>query len=235
MAEMAETAERGAAAWTAEAVAVFAKDWRCELRTRHAVATLALFAVTTLVVSSLVLGPVGNEPARAAQMVPVLLWLILLFAAAAGLPRAFVHEEESRTAIALRLAGRPSPVFAGKLLHVLTLVLALEAIVAPLGAVLFDLRIARPLDFAAALAAGGLAVAAATTLLAAIVAQGRGASTLFAVLALPVLLPALALAVAASRAALVGALPEGELGLLLLYDGSVVVAGFLLFPAIWNP
>ena len=227
--------EIGGSGWLAEAAAVFAKDWRCELRTRHAVATLGLFAVTTLVVSSLVLGPVGNEPARAAQMVPVLLWLILLFAAASGLPRAFVHEEESRTAIALRLAGRPSAVFAGKLLHVLTLVMALEAIVAPLAAVLFDLRIREPLGFAAALAGGGLAIAAATTLLAAIVAQGRGASTLFAVLALPVLLPALALAVAASRVALVGAAPTGELGLLLLYDGSVVVAGFLLFPAIWNP
>ena len=221
--------------WAAEAAAVFAKDWRCELRTRHAVATLALFAVTTLVVASLVLGPVGNEPARAAQIVPVLVWLILLFAAASGLPRAFVHEEESRTAIALRLAGRPSAVFAGKLAHVVTLVAALEAIVAPLAVVLFDLRVADGFAFAAALGAGGLAIAAATTLLAAIVAQGRGASTLFAVIALPVLLPALALAVAASRAALVGIAGGEELTLLLLYDGAVVVAGFLLFPAIWNP
>jgi len=221
--------------WAAEAAAVFAKDWRCELRTRHAVATLALFAVTTLVVASLVLGPVGNEPARAAQIVPVLVWLILLFAAASGLPRAFVHEEESRTAIALRLAGRPSAVFAGKLAHVVTLVAALEAIVAPLAVVLFDLRVADGFAFAAALGAGGLAIAAATTLLPAIVAQGRGASTLFAVIALPVLLPALALAVAASRAALVGIAGGDELTLLLLYDGAVVVAGFLLFPAIWNP
>ena len=221
--------------WAAEAAAVFAKDWRCELRTRHAVATLALFAVTTLVVASLVLGPVGNEPARAAQIVPVLVWLILLFAAASGLPRAFVHEEESRTAIALRLAGRPSAVFAGKLAHVVTLVAALEAIVAPLAVVLFDLRVADGFALAAALGAGGLAIAAATTLLAAIVAQGRGASTLFAVIALPVLLPALALAVAASRAALVGIAGGDELTLLLLYDGAVVVAGFLLFPAIWNP
>ncbi|HLF57644.1 MAG TPA: heme exporter protein CcmB, partial [Thermoanaerobaculia bacterium] len=183
----------------------------------------------------LVLGPVGNEPARAAQIVPVLVWLILLFAAASGLPRAFVHEEESRTAIALRLAGRPSAVFAGKLAHVVTLVAALEAIVAPLAVVLFDLRVADGFAFAAALGAGGLAIAAATTLLAAIVAQGRGASTLFAVIALPVLLPALALAVAASRAALVGIAGGDELTLLLLYDGAVVVAGFLLFPAIWNP
>ena len=38
--------------WATEAAAVFVKDWRCELRTRHAVATLALFALTTLIVAS---------------------------------------------------------------------------------------------------------------------------------------------------------------------------------------
>lgn len=221
--------------WAAEAAAVFVKDWRCELRTRHAVSTLALFALTTLIVASLILGPIGNDREMAQRVVPVLVWLILLFAAAAGLPRAFVHEEESRTAIALRLAARPSAVFAGKLLHVTTLVAVLELIVAPLAVVLFDLAVAQPWRFAAALAAGGLAVAGATTLLAAIVAQGRGASTLFAVLALPILLPALALAVAAARVALTG-VGEGDLlSLLVLYDGSIVVAGFLLFPAIWNP
>jgi heme exporter protein B len=221
--------------WAAEAAAVFVKDWRCELRTRHAVSTLALFALTTLIVASLILGPIGNDREMAQRVVPVLVWLILLFAAAAGLPRAFVHEEESRTAIALRLAARPSAIFAGKLLHVATLVAVLELIVAPLAVVLFDLAVAQPWRFAAALAAGGLAVAGATTLLAAIVAQGRGASTLFAVLALPILLPALALAVGAARVALTG-VGEGDLlSLLVLYDGSIVVAGFLLFPAIWNP
>jgi heme exporter protein B len=221
--------------WAAEAAAVFVKDWRCELRTRHAVSTLALFALTTLIVASLILGPIGNDREMAQRVVPVLIWLILLFAAASGLPRAFVHEEESRTAIALRLAARPSAVFAGKLLHVVTLVAVLELIVAPLAVVLFDLAVVQPWRFAAALAAGGLAVAGATTLLAAIVAQGRGASTLFAVLALPILLPALALAVGAARVALTG-VGEGDLlSLLVLYDGSIVVAGFLLFPAIWNP
>ena len=55
----------------------------------------------------------------------VLLWIILLFSAAAGLPRAFVHEEETQTATALRLAATPSALFCGKLLYGLTLTLAL--------------------------------------------------------------------------------------------------------------
>jgi len=85
------------------------------------------------------------------------------------------------------------------------------------------------------LAAGGLAIAAATTVLAAIVAQGRGASTLFAVLALPILLPALALAVGVSRGAFGPLVGNGLLQQLLLYDGMIVVGGFLVFPAVWNP
>ena len=77
--------------WTAEVRAIFLKEWRCELRTRYALNTLALFSFTTLLVVSMALGgPVGlNEDAR--PFLPVLLWIIVLFAATAGLPRTFVH------------------------------------------------------------------------------------------------------------------------------------------------
>ncbi len=221
--------------WVAEAVAVFGKDWRAERRARHAVATLVLFAVTTLVVASLALGPVGASPGERSDIAAALLWILLLFAAAAGLPRVFVHEEESRTAAALRLAARPSAVFAGKLAWVISLLALLEALAAPLAVALFDLSVARPIELVVALAAGGLGLAAATTLLAAIVAQGRGATTLFAALAFPLLVPLAVLAVAATRTALGGGDAGGALVQLVLYDGSVVVAGFLLFPVIWNP
>ena len=221
--------------WAAEAAAVFAKDWRAERRARHALATLALFGVTTLVVASLALGPEGAAGDRREDVVAALLWILLLFAAAAGLPRAFVHEHEARTAVALRLAARPSAVFAGKLAWVASLVVLLEVLTAPLAVALFDLGVARPLALVAVLAAGGLGLAAATTLLAAIVAQGRGATTLFAALAFPLLVPLAVLAVGATRAALGGSEMGDSLLQLLLYDGSVVVAGFLLFPAIWNP
>jgi heme exporter protein B len=221
--------------WATEAVAVLGKDWRTELRARHAVATLVLFAVTTLVVASLALGPLGGSPAERANVAAALLWILMLFAAAAGLPRVFVHEEEARTAAALRLAARPSAVFAGKLAWVASLLAVLEAVATPLAVALFDLEVASPWALAGTLAAGGLGLAAATTVLAAIVAQGRGATTLFAALAFPLLVPLAVLAVAATRAALGGGGGGDLLVQLLLYDGSVVVAGFLLFPVVWNP
>jgi len=120
-----------ASSWVAEAAAVFAKDWRCEFRTRYALNTLALFACTTLVVVSASLGPLGTSKEQAFAVLPVLLWVILLFAASAGLPRGFVYEEEMHTATALRLSAKPSALFAGKLAYGVTLLFALEILVAP--------------------------------------------------------------------------------------------------------
>lgn len=227
---------RASSAWIAEALAVFAKDWRTELRGRHALSTLALFAVTTLVVVSLALGPVGVSVENRTWVAPVIFWILLLFSAALGLPRAFVHEEESRTAIALRLAATPSALYAGKLLFTLSLLLALELLLTPLFLAALQLDVAHPDLLLLALGLGALGLAAASTLVAAIAAQGEGKTTLFSVLALPILVPLLLLAVTLTRVAL-AADGSADLSLtqLLLYDGTVLVAGFMLFPAVWNP
>ncbi len=224
-----------ASAWAAEAAAVFAKDWRSELRTRYALNTLALFAFTTLVVVSVSLGPMGVSEAQGTAVLPVLLWLILLFAAAAGLPRSFVHEEETQTATALRQAAPPSALFCGKLAYCLTQVIALEALITPVFLAMMNLSVVSPLLLVLVLAAGGYGLAAGSTLVAAIIAQARGKGTLFSVLAFPVLLPLLLLAVELTRQA-VGGDPAGvALSQLILYDASVTVAGLMLFPAVWNP
>ena len=78
-----------ARAWAGQAVAVLVKDWRAELRTRHALHTLLLFAVTTLITVSMALGPAGVDPSMRSSVLPAMLWVILLFAASAGLPRGF--------------------------------------------------------------------------------------------------------------------------------------------------
>ena len=218
--------------WAGEVAAVLAKEWRCELRTRYALNTLGLFSFTTLVMVSVGLGPLGS---MGLTVLPVILWVILLFSVSAGLPRAFVHEEETRTATALRLAATPSALFCGKLLYGLTLVLALEALVTPLFLVLSDLTVKSPGTLAIVLAAGGYGLAAGSTLVAAIIAQAQGKGTLFAVLSFPVLLPLLLMAVELTRNA-VGGDPAGvALAQLLLYDGMVTVAGLMLFPVVWNP
>jgi heme exporter protein B len=224
-----------ASIWALEVGSVFAKEWRCELRTRYALNTLGLFAFTTLVVVAAALGPLGVSAARTGSVLPVLLWIILLFAAAAGLPRSFVTEEETGTATALRMAAPPSVLFAGKLAYGATLVLALELFVTPLFLAVMDLKVASPGLFTVTLAAGGYGLAAGSTLVAAIIAQARGKGTLFAVLSFPVLLPLLLLAVELTRAGVAGDSGGTALMQILLYDGSVTIAGLMLFPVVWNP
>jgi heme exporter protein B len=226
---------RDASSWAAEALAVFAKEWRCELRTRYALNTLGLFAFTTLVVVSVSLGPLGVSLAQGTAVLPVLLWVILLFSAAVGLPRAFIQEEETQTSTALRLAATPSALFCGKLLYGLTLTIALEALITPVYVAMTSLDVKSPGLLAAVLAAGGFGLAAGSTLVAAIIAQARSKGTLFSVLAFPILLPLLLIAVELSRAAAAGDPGDMALVQLLLYDASVTVAGFMLFPVVWNP
>ncbi|MEM8994585.1 MAG: heme exporter protein CcmB [Acidobacteriota bacterium] len=220
--------------WLAEAAAVLAKEWRSESRTRVALSSVLLFATTTLFVVSIAVGPIGGAP-MIRPIMPVLLWIILLFATSAGLPRTFVHEEEVRTADALRLAGSPSAVFAGKALYNLALVLVLEALVTPLFLGLLGVDVERPLELVWMLLAGGLGLAVGSTLIAAIVAQAQVRGTLFAVLAFPILLPLLKLAVDGSVAAMLGEPAGATLTLTFLYDGVLIVAGAMLFPLIWNP
>jgi heme exporter protein B len=221
--------------WVTETAAVFVKDWRCEFRTRYALNTVVLFALTTLVVISIALGPLGAASAAGENVLPVLLWLLLLFAVTAGLPRTFVHEEEIHTSTALRLAATPSALFAGKAAYSLTLVLALEVLVTPLYLGMFQLEVRSLGPFIAALVAGGYGLSVAGTLIASIIAQGRGRGTLFSVLSFPILLPLLLLVIELTRGAVVGDPPGVALQQLLLYDGSVTVAGFMLFPVVWNP
>lgn len=205
------------------------------MRTRYALNTLGLFAFTTLVVVSVVLGPMGAAPEIGGAVLPVILWLILLFAVTAGLPRLFVAEEETHTATALRLSATPSALFVGKLLYGLAVVFALEAVVAPLFFGMVQLSVASPGLLAVALAGGGYGLSVGSTLVAAMVAQARGKSALFAVLLLPLMVPGLLFAVQLTRAAVAGQPPGPELSLLLLYDASLSVAGLMLFPAVWVP
>ena len=184
--------------WIAEAAAIFAKDWRSELRTRFALNTLGLFALTTLVVVSFALGPIGASP-LAPAVLPAVLWIILLFAATAGLPRLFVAEEETHTATALRLTATPSALFCGKLAFGLTLIAAIELLTTPLFLILVQLRVDSLGLLVATLAIGGYGLVTASTLVATMVAQARGKATLFAVLLFPVLVLLLIMVVALTR------------------------------------
>ncbi len=223
----------GARTWLAAAWAICLKDLRAEFRTRYALSAIALFAVTTLTVVSFALGAFGLEQ----YLLGGLLWVVIFFAAMAGLSRSFVHEEEAKTAPALRLAAPPGAVYLGKLLFNLALLVMLEVLVVPLFIVMMNLEIAHLGHFLVVLILGGMGLAGVTTVVAAIVTQTGARGALFSVLSFPLLLPLLVACIQGSQAALTG----GELAdvwpnvqLLFAYCIATVTTSVLVFPAVWT-
>lgn len=221
------------AAW-----AVFRKDVRSELRTRYALNAVLLFAVSTVVALSLGLGPLSAVRNPDLPLVHAgLLWVAILFAAFTGLARAFVQEEEARTAAALRLAARPAAVYLGKLLFNLALLLALVLVTTLLFVVMLRVRVGSPLLLAALLLAGSLGLVAATTLIAAIIARASVRGALFAVLSFPLLTPLLIAAIRGTASALEGRGWEASaapLQTLLAYALALFVASLFLFGSVWE-
>jgi heme exporter protein B len=219
------------AAW-----AVFRKDVRAELRTRYALNAVALFAVSTVVALSLGLGPLPRS--RELPLIhAALLWVAVLFAAFTGLARAFVQEEEARTAAALRLAAPPLAVYLGKLLFNLALLLFLDLLTAVLFVVLLRVEIGNFAMFATLLLAGSLGLVAATTLIAAIIARASVKGALFAVLSFPLLAPLLIVAIKGTALALEGAgwdRGAAPLQVLLSYTIALFVASLFLFGSVWE-
>ena len=216
--------------------AVFRKDLRAELRTRYALNAVALFAVTTVVALSLGLGPLTRS-ADLPLIHAALLWVAILFAAFTGLARAFVQEEETRTALALRLSAPPIAVYLGKLLFNLALLLFLDLLTAVLFVVLLRVEIGNLGLFAALLLAGSLGLVAATTLIAAIIARASAKGALFAVLSFPLLAPLLVVAIKGSALALEGAgwaAGAAPLQVLLAYTVAMFVASLFLFGSVWE-
>lgn len=216
------------AAW-----AICTKDLRAEFRTRYALSAIGLFALTTLTVVSFAVGPLFLEP----DLLSALLWVILFFAAMAGLSRAFVHEEEARTAPALRLAAPPVAVYLGKGLFNLALLFLLEAIIVPLFFAMMGLEVGNPGLFLLVLLLGDVGLAGVTTVVAAMVAQASARGALFTVLSFPLLLPLLIKCIEGARIALTGgsvAAAGSSLGVLCAYAVAMGTVSAMLFPAIWT-
>jgi heme exporter protein B len=218
--------------------AVFAKDIRSELRTRYALNALLIFAASTAVAVSFAVPQLGLQRGREFIAIQsALLWVALLFAALNGLSRSFVQEEERRTAMALRLAAPPLGVYLGKLLFNLVLLAVLDTITTALFLIFLRVDIGNAGLFVAVLAVGSLSLTTTTTLLAAIIARANFKSGLFAVLAFPLIVPLLVVAIQGTTLALGGAAWSEGLPLLqflLAYAVATFVASLMLFRAVWE-
>lgn len=218
----------------ARAWAICAKDAAQEARRRIALASVLFFAATALTLVSFAVGPAGFAPEERAQLHAALLWVLLFFSTATGLPRAFVREEETGTALALRKTAPPITVLAGKTLFNFFLYLAIAAVTVPGLAILIGWEVRSPVALGAVLLASGWGVTVVSTFLSALVARAGQKNVLFVLVCFPLLVPLLLSSIAGTVAAAGGDFPSTALRVILAYDGAATCAAYLLAAAAWE-
>jgi heme exporter protein B len=212
--------------------AIVRKDLRVELRTKESVPAMALFAVTTFVVFHFGLARDSLEGELAAGV----LWITLLFAAILGINRLFVAEREQAGFDGLLLAPIDrNAVLAAKAAALFIYLVALELIAIPTFALFFiDSGFGKALPLLVAvtlLADAGIAVVGA--LLASIAINTRARDLLLPLLLLPLSVPIVIAAAAATDPLLSVPVDTGSSGkwiaVLALYDAVFGLLAYALF------
>ena len=220
--------------WLYGAWAVFEKDVRLEFRNRYAINTLLMFVLASM---PLVLFAMGQENIGIREQ-SALLWLIILFAGAVGLGRAFIGEEERGTVLILQLNTRPSMVYAGKLFFNFLLIFSVNIVALVAFIVFLQLSVSIWGLLLLTLGLGAIGLAGATTLLAALISRSSNQGAVLPVLLFPLLIPLLISVVHATQSALIEHLgwdaAINDLMVLIGYAGVTITASVLLFDYVWK-
>jgi heme exporter protein CcmB len=164
------------------------KDLAVEVRSREIVYTTAFFAVSCVLVFAFAFVRDGRPPEDGAAAI---LWVSVMFAGNLALGRAFERERQSETLQALLLAPASRPaVYVGKLVGIVLLLAAVELILVPLIALLFQAPLLdHPLWLGLIVLTGTAGFAAVGTLFAAMLVRARSRDMLLPVLLYPIIVP----------------------------------------------
>jgi heme exporter protein B len=177
--------------------------------------------------------PAWNDAGKMA-----LLWVLLCFAAFTGLAHAFVHEEETGTTLALRLAMPAAAVYAGKLLFNAMLIGTVTLLVTPVYMLITGMSMGAPAIFVATMASGCIGLAGAATIIAALAAKAHGTGALYGALGLPLLVVFLALLMNAANTVYVPHVAAlqvvKDVGGLLSYGVALIGVSSITFHFVWE-
>jgi len=164
------------------------KDLLIETRTREIVLTTMFFALACVMVFAFGFVREGRPVQDAAAGI---LWIAIAFSGTLALGRAFERERQGETLRALLLAPIDRPaLYLGKLLGILILLAAVELLVVPMVALMFQAPLfSRPLLMIALLAGGTLGFCSVGTLFAAMLVRARSRDVLLPILLYPVTIP----------------------------------------------
>jgi heme exporter protein CcmB len=164
------------------------KDLLIETRTREILFTTVFFALACVLVFAFGFVREGRPVQDAAAGI---LWIAIAFSGTLALGRAFERERQGETLRALLLSPIDRPaLYVGKLLGILALLAAVEILVVPLVALMFQAALFdHALLMLGLLAAGTLGFAAVGTLFAAMLVRARSRDVMLPVLLYPITVP----------------------------------------------
>lgn len=219
--------------WMPEIGAVIRKELLSEMRNKSA--SYTAFMLSGVTVFTLAFAFYGRE--LTSEAAAGMLWAALLFAGVGTLTRVFVAEEEQGTGDLLRMWARPHAVYWGKFAFATLQMAATAGVVALLFLVLTGVGVANYSLLAVTLLGGSLALAGMVTLVSAMISRGNNRSTLAGVVAMPLLVPLVAMGVSAVRCSLSGqAISGGWLSCAGVWEYTAVVLAMspFQFAAIWS-
>jgi len=203
---------------TRRALALVRKDLLTERRSKAAFNAMAFFAAMVLFIFSFALGPdapgmaAGSGQTLLQYLWPGLLWVAIFFTGILALSRSFQVEMESGGMEALRLyPGDKKAIYAGKLIANLIILGAMELILIPVSAILYNIDLLAKLpSLLGVVAMGSLGFAAVGTFYAALTANLRARDVMLPVLLFPIMVPVVVAAVKATTLVIRGD-PMGEM------------------------
>jgi heme exporter protein B len=211
-----------------------AKDLRLEWRSKDALNAMGFFALLVVVIFALSFDPTAEESRRIAGGI---FWVAFLFAAVVALNQTWAREMRNQVLDAYRVSpASASALFFGKVLGNFLFVGAIEAVVAPLFMVFYNLRPLGPAwQLIVVFLLGTWALVANGTFFAALSLRTRNREVMLPLLLFPISVPALLSMVEATTTILAG---DGSAGMwmkmLAGYDVIFTVAGLLLFELVMN-
>jgi heme exporter protein B len=210
------------------------KDLQLEWRSRDAINGMLFFSLLVVVVFAMAFDPTQSA---SRQIAGGILWVALLFASVTALNQAWTRELRNHVMDAQRMAPSPaSALFLGKALANLLFVGLVEAVLAPLFIVFYNLHaVGQGWLLWVVMPLGTWALVCNGTFFAALGLRTRNRELLLPLILFPIALPALVGMVTATTGILSGEFDPGpSIRLLIAYNLAFTTVCLLLFETVLN-
>lgn len=212
--------------------ALLRKELLVEYRTKAGLMSFIQFSFISLFLVSMSMNAVSSS--MGLETLSALFWIIIFFITLATLDKAFVQERERGTLLALQLYTPAQVVFLGKFLYNFCMVLLMSLLLGIGFIILMDVDVTNIGYIVLLLILGDLGIAAAGTLLGALVAFMGNQHYLFAISSFPIFLPIFLLLIQAMTEVLGSTIPTMTSYLMILaYDLLVLAVSSILFDFLW--